>query len=184
MAPLVSSSSEAVKSWKRPANAMSAPLLRVKEEPGTSATPHPAKKSKALVSSTPMPKETDGLTLRKRTLPTVYSGKSKASISDVNQTTPRLPELLQRSARCSYAEAAPTIQRCTAQQLERVEKLNPHWRPHTESLWQKLCAKDFKTSECEPGDGQSWRACYQRHVIDRDDKLAAFRAKFYKKVIG
>uniref|UniRef100_A0A7E4UZJ6 Myb_DNA-bind_3 domain-containing protein n=1 Tax=Panagrellus redivivus TaxID=6233 RepID=A0A7E4UZJ6_PANRE len=66
------------------------------------------------------------------------------------------------------------------QKLERTKKFNARWRTQTDSFWQKMCQRDFRSVELEPEDGGSWWECHKRHILSNDYELEAYRAKYIK----
>uniref|UniRef100_A0A7E4W3Q1 TFIIS N-terminal domain-containing protein n=1 Tax=Panagrellus redivivus TaxID=6233 RepID=A0A7E4W3Q1_PANRE len=194
-----------VESRKRPASdGLTAESgLSFEEALRVCAVPPPAKKLKLIVKhapaptaelkkipaptpitsneSTPVaaPEEADGLFVieRKHTQSRVYSGKLKAS--DV--ASPRMhtiASLLQNPSTATFKEVESALERCTVEQLERIELLNPQWLQQTEIIWRGICLREFPGATAR--DTFSWRLCYQRHIQQHEDHLAAITAKINK----
>ncbi|XP_069742083.1 elongin A, like isoform X1 [Narcine bancroftii] len=63
----------------------------------------------------------------------------------------------------------PVLDRCTSEQLCRIEDCNPSFMEQTNHLWMKHCKKDFKTEQ--PQEYESWRELYLRLYNERERKL-------------
>ncbi|XP_067884570.1 elongin A, like [Heterodontus francisci] len=63
----------------------------------------------------------------------------------------------------------PVLERCTAEQLCRIEDCNPSFIEQTDHFWMKHCKKDFKREE--PQEYESWRELYLRLYNEREQKL-------------
>uniref|UniRef100_A0A8B9JTQ9 Elongin A, like n=1 Tax=Astyanax mexicanus TaxID=7994 RepID=A0A8B9JTQ9_ASTMX len=62
----------------------------------------------------------------------------------------------------------PVLERCTPEQLLRIEECNPV-RSVTDHLWERHCCKDFRNARLE--EYESWREMYLRLFEERDRKL-------------
>lgn len=67
----------------------------------------------------------------------------------------------------------PVLEKCSANDLYRLEDYNPHFLEDSDYLWKNHCNKDFKTSERE--EMESWRELYWRKFDEREQKLKAIR---------
>uniref|UniRef100_A0A7E4ZU56 TFIIS N-terminal domain-containing protein n=1 Tax=Panagrellus redivivus TaxID=6233 RepID=A0A7E4ZU56_PANRE len=103
----------------------------------------------------------------------VYSGKQKTSEANASNSMPTMASLLRAPLTCTYQEAESVLQRCTVEQLQRVETLNPGWWQQTEGLWKALCLREFP--EATARDTFSWRMSYQRQVEGRENRLASIK---------
>ncbi|XP_072134373.1 elongin A, like isoform X1 [Mobula birostris] len=63
----------------------------------------------------------------------------------------------------------PVLDRCTSEQLCRIEDCNPSFIEQTDHLWMKHCKKDFKNEQ--PHEYESWRELYLRLYNEREHKL-------------
>ncbi|XP_059838041.1 elongin A, like isoform X1 [Hypanus sabinus] len=63
----------------------------------------------------------------------------------------------------------PVLDRCTSEQLCRIEDCNPSFIEQTDHLWMKHCKKDFKSEQ--PHKYESWRELYLRLYDEREHKL-------------
>ncbi|XP_067840084.1 elongin A, like isoform X3 [Heptranchias perlo] len=63
----------------------------------------------------------------------------------------------------------PVLERCTSEQLCRIEECNPSFIEQTGHFWMKHCKKDFKSEE--PNEYESWRELYLRLYDEREQKL-------------
>ncbi|XP_067242971.1 elongin A, like isoform X2 [Chanodichthys erythropterus] len=63
----------------------------------------------------------------------------------------------------------PVLERCTPEQLLRIEEYNPVYIGVTDHLWERHCQKDFRNSRLE--EYESWREMYLRLSEERERKL-------------
>ncbi|XP_045926278.1 elongin A, like [Micropterus dolomieu] len=63
----------------------------------------------------------------------------------------------------------PVLERCTPEQLLRIEECNPIYVGVTDHLWGKHCQKDFKNSKLQ--EYESWKEMYIRLSEERERKL-------------
>ncbi|XP_063041350.1 elongin-A [Engraulis encrasicolus] len=63
----------------------------------------------------------------------------------------------------------PVLERCTPEQLYRIEDLNQHFLEDTDELWTKHCQRDFKREA--PQEYESWRELYLRKHDEREERL-------------
>ncbi|XP_028676652.1 elongin A, like isoform X2 [Erpetoichthys calabaricus] len=71
----------------------------------------------------------------------------------------------------------PVLDRCTPQQLYRIEEYNPVYIGETDDLWMKHCQKEFKNFQLD--EYESWREMYLRLLAEREQKF-----KFLTKTIA
>ncbi|KAG7216401.1 hypothetical protein INR49_021653 [Caranx melampygus] len=63
----------------------------------------------------------------------------------------------------------PVLERCTPEQLLRIEEFNPIYIGVTDHLWGKHCQRDFKDSTLQ--EYESWKEMYIRLSEERERKL-------------
>ncbi|XP_062869359.1 elongin-A [Trichomycterus rosablanca] len=63
----------------------------------------------------------------------------------------------------------PVLERCTPEQLFRIEQCNPDFTEESDDLWMRHCQRDFKTKS--PQEYESWREMYLRLYQEREDHL-------------
>ncbi|XP_037541362.1 elongin A, like [Nematolebias whitei] len=63
----------------------------------------------------------------------------------------------------------PVLERCTPEQLLRIEEYNPIYMGLTDHLWGKHCQRDFK--DCRLQEYESWKEMYIRVSEERERKL-------------
>ncbi|XP_016342049.1 elongin A, like isoform X1 [Sinocyclocheilus anshuiensis] len=63
----------------------------------------------------------------------------------------------------------PVLERCTPEQLLRIEECNPVYIGVTDHLWERHCQKDFRNAQLE--EYESWREMYLRMSKERERKL-------------
>ncbi|XP_053567937.1 elongin-A-like [Bombina bombina] len=63
----------------------------------------------------------------------------------------------------------PVLQRCTPEQLSRIEECNPAFIEDSDHLWKKHCERDFKNQRLL--EYESWREMYMRLFSEREEKL-------------
>lgn len=66
------------------------------------------------------------------------------------------------------------LEKCTAQQLLKIEDYNPDYMLESDHLWKKHVEKTFKGSE--PDEMESWKDLYVRKSDEREHKLLAITA--------
>ncbi|KAL6487594.1 hypothetical protein MHYP_G00042200 [Metynnis hypsauchen] len=63
----------------------------------------------------------------------------------------------------------PVLERCTPEQLLRIEECNPVYIGMTDHLWERHCHRDFRNAQLE--EYESWRELYLRLFEERERKL-------------
>ncbi|XP_017320350.1 elongin A, like isoform X3 [Ictalurus punctatus] len=63
----------------------------------------------------------------------------------------------------------PVLERCTPEQLLRIEECNPVYVGVTDHLWERHCLRDFRNAQLE--DYESWKEMYLRLFEQRERKL-------------
>ncbi|XP_061693968.1 elongin A, like [Syngnathoides biaculeatus] len=69
----------------------------------------------------------------------------------------------------------PVLERCTPQQLLRIEECNPVYVGVTDHLWGKHCHKDFKDAKLQ--QYESWKEMYVRLSEEREKKFQTLAKK-------
>ncbi|XP_046690382.1 elongin-A [Silurus meridionalis] len=68
-----------------------------------------------------------------------------------------------------YEILEPVLERCTPEQLYRIEQCNQSFIEESDELWMRHCQRDFK---CEsPQEYESWRELYLRLHEEREERL-------------
>ncbi|XP_072175584.1 uncharacterized protein [Diadema setosum] len=68
-----------------------------------------------------------------------------------------------------YDIIKPILEKCTPQQLLRLEDFNPYLIEDTDHLWRAHADRDFKSHR--PKDMESWRELYLRKMDEREERL-------------
>nr|XP_023684869.1 elongin-A-like isoform X6 [Paramormyrops kingsleyae] len=63
----------------------------------------------------------------------------------------------------------PVLERCTPEQLLRIEGCNPVYMGVTDHLWERHCQREFRNEKLE--EYESWREMYLRLSEERERKL-------------
>ncbi|MCJ8730881.1 hypothetical protein PDJAM_G00189610 [Pangasius djambal] len=63
----------------------------------------------------------------------------------------------------------PVLERCTPEQLLRIEECNPVYMGVTDHLWERHCLRDFRNAQLE--EYESWREMYLRLFEERERKF-------------
>ncbi|XP_017268261.1 elongin A, like isoform X2 [Kryptolebias marmoratus] len=78
-------------------------------------------------------------------------------------------DLLYETGGVPFELLEPVLERCTPEQLLRIEEYNPIYMGLTDHLWGKHCQRDFK--ECKLQEYESWKEMYIRVSEERERKL-------------
>uniref|UniRef100_A0A915IGK9 Elongin-A n=1 Tax=Romanomermis culicivorax TaxID=13658 RepID=A0A915IGK9_ROMCU len=73
-----------------------------------------------------------------------------------------------------YDILKPILERASAEQLCRIEDLNPYLVEDTDQLWEALCKRDFKRAQRE--ELESWKEVYERLFDERELKLEKIKS--------
>ncbi|KAG5266833.1 hypothetical protein AALO_G00236740 [Alosa alosa] len=65
----------------------------------------------------------------------------------------------------------PVLERCTPEQLARIEEFNPVYIGVTDHLWERHCQRDFRSAQLQ--EYESWREMFFRLSEERERKLAS-----------
>ncbi|XP_060113470.1 elongin-A [Heteronotia binoei] len=68
-----------------------------------------------------------------------------------------------------FSVLEPVLERCTPEQLYRIEECNPFLTEDTNELWHNHCIRDFKKEK--PEEFESWREMYLRLHDAREQRL-------------
>ncbi|XP_059365503.1 elongin-A-like isoform X1 [Carassius carassius] len=63
----------------------------------------------------------------------------------------------------------PVLERCTPEQLYRIEQCNPYFTEESDDLWMRHCQRDFKHEPRQ--EYESWRELYLRLHEEREERL-------------
>ncbi|KAJ0054834.1 hypothetical protein NL108_005346, partial [Boleophthalmus pectinirostris] len=63
----------------------------------------------------------------------------------------------------------PVLERCTPEQLYRIEQSNQWFTEDSDELWMRHCQRDFKREQ--PQEFESWREMYLRLHDEREERL-------------
>nr|XP_014354141.1 PREDICTED: transcription elongation factor B polypeptide 3-like isoform X6 [Latimeria chalumnae] len=63
----------------------------------------------------------------------------------------------------------PVLERCTPEQLYKIEQYNPMFVGETDHFWMKHCQRDFRNEQVQ--EYESWRELYLRLFDEREQKL-------------
>ena len=74
----------------------------------------------------------------------------------------------------------PILDRISPQELTRLEVLNQHIIPFTESIWKRNCQKTFKNIFLTK-KGESWRNMYNLMQIEKEEKLKSVSCRISAK---
>ncbi|XP_077469056.1 elongin A, like [Stigmatopora argus] len=113
----------------------------------------------------------------------VYSGASKmvflpAMMSLYQQCIRTLQNninLLYETGGVPFEILEPVLERCTAEQLLRIEEYNPLYVGVTDHLWGKHCQRDFKDAKLQ--QYESWKEMYIRVSEERERKFQTLAKK-------
>ncbi|MEE6484389.1 hypothetical protein FKM82_013857 [Ascaphus truei] len=153
------------------------PLPYYRPLPSTEAAPFSPQKRKAPVTSAQEDEESSGFTGRRfNSKMQVYSGSKTAYL-------PKMTSLYQQCIRVlannidsiyevggvPYSVLEPVLEKCTPDQLYRIEECNHVLVEDTDRLWMNHCQRDFKKEKAE--EFESWREMYLRLHEAREQRL-------------
>ncbi|KAM8851495.1 elongin A, like [Synchiropus picturatus] len=78
-------------------------------------------------------------------------------------------DLLYETGGVPFEVLEPVLERCTPEQLLRIEEFNPMYIGETDHLWGKHCQRDFKDSKLL--EYESWKEMYVRLSEEREKKF-------------
>ncbi|XP_069000914.1 elongin A, like [Embiotoca jacksoni] len=106
----------------------------------------------------------------------VYSGAKSAFLPAMISLYQHCIRTLQNNINLLYETGGvpfellePVLERCTPEQLLRIEECNPIYIGVTDHLWGKHCQKDFKESKLQ--EYESWKEMYIRLSEERERKF-------------
>merc|ERR1719376_402545 len=82
-----------------------------------------------------------------------------------------------------YDIVKPVLEKCTAQQLSRIEDYNEELISSTHELWEKHCKKEFRNKIKSKNEFQEWRELYFELCEERDRKLERLKKKIKKNTV-
>uniref|UniRef100_A0A3Q2WXT6 Elongin A n=1 Tax=Haplochromis burtoni TaxID=8153 RepID=A0A3Q2WXT6_HAPBU len=106
----------------------------------------------------------------------VYSGSKTAYLPKMMTLYEQCIRVLQNNID-SIAEVGgvpfdilePVLERCTPEQLYRIEQSNQWFTEESDELWMRHCRRDFKRES--PQEYESWRELYLRLHDEREERL-------------
>lgn len=106
----------------------------------------------------------------------VYSGSKTAYLPKMMTLYEQCIRVLQNNID-SIAEVGgvpfeilePVLERCTPEQLYRIEQSNQWFTEESDELWMRHCQRDFKRES--PQEYESWREMYLRLHDEREERL-------------
>ncbi|XP_029377656.1 elongin A, like [Echeneis naucrates] len=106
----------------------------------------------------------------------VYSGAKTVFLPTMMSLYQQCIRILQNNINLLYETGGvpfeilePVLERCTPEQLLRIEECNPIYVGATDHLWGKHCQRDFKDSSLQ--EYESWKEMYTRLSEERERKL-------------
>ncbi|MED6280236.1 hypothetical protein CHARACLAT_008673 [Characodon lateralis] len=106
----------------------------------------------------------------------VYSGAKTLFLPTMMSLYQQCIRTLQNNLKLLYETGGvpfellePVLERCTPEQLLRIEEYNPIYIGTTDHLWGKHCQRDFK--DCKLQEYESWKEMYIRLSEERERKL-------------
>ncbi|XP_041714179.1 elongin A, like [Coregonus clupeaformis] len=106
----------------------------------------------------------------------VYSGAKSAFLPTMMSLYQQCIRALQNNIDLLYEIGGvpfeilePVLERCTPDQLLRIEECNPMYVGLTDHLWEKHCQRDFRNAQLE--EYESWREMHMRLSEERERKL-------------
>ncbi|XP_028279643.1 elongin A, like [Parambassis ranga] len=106
----------------------------------------------------------------------VYSGAKTACLPTMMslyqqciRTLQNNINLLHETGGVPFEILEPVLERCTPEQLLRIEECNPIYIGLTDHLWEKHCQRDFKDFKLQ--EYESWKEMYIRMFEERERKL-------------
>ncbi|XP_008295826.1 elongin A, like [Stegastes partitus] len=106
----------------------------------------------------------------------VYSGAKTAFLPAMMSLHQQCIRTLQNNINLLYETGGvpfellePVLERCTPEQLLRIEECNPIYVGVTDHLWGKHCQRDFKEARLQ--EYESWKEMYIRLSEERERKL-------------
>ncbi|XP_074532080.1 elongin A, like [Halichoeres trimaculatus] len=106
----------------------------------------------------------------------VYSGNKAVSLPVMMSLYQQCIRTLQNNINLLYETGGvpleilePVLERCTPEQLLRIEECNPIYIGATDHLWGKHCQRDFKDAKLQ--EYESWKEMYMRLYEEREKKF-------------
>ncbi|XP_051520361.1 elongin-A-like isoform X2 [Myxocyprinus asiaticus] len=106
----------------------------------------------------------------------VYSGSKMAYLPKMMSLYDQCIRVLQNNidsidevGGVPYEILEPVLERCTPEQLYRIEQCNQYFTEDSDELWMRHCQRDFKHEA--PQEFESWRELYLRLHEEREERL-------------
>ncbi|XP_051991927.1 elongin-A-like [Xyrauchen texanus] len=106
----------------------------------------------------------------------VYSGSKTAYLPKMMSLYEQCIRVLQNNidsidevGGVPYEILEPVLERCTPEQLYRIEQCNQYFTEDSDDLWMRHCQRDFKHEA--PQEFESWRELYLRLHEEREERL-------------
>ncbi|KAG2461163.1 RL11 protein, partial [Polypterus senegalus] len=150
--------------------------------PAPSPAPAPTKHHTAKKDQKTMPLATaddddQGFTGRRfNSKMAVYSGSKTACLSKMMSLYEQCIRVLQNNidsieevGGVPYEILEPVLERCTPEQLYRIEQYNQWFVEESDELWMRHCRRDFRHES--PQEYETWRELYLRLHDEREERL-------------
>ncbi|XP_073529241.1 elongin-A-like [Phyllobates terribilis] len=143
-----------------------------------SSPPHPSEYKESILESLPnrSPESCEFTGRRLNSKMLVYSGSKIIYLPKMLSLYEQCIRVLQNNidsiqevGGVPFEILKPVLQRCTPEQLNRIEECNPVFIEDSGNLWKKHCEKDFKGHRLL--QYESWREMYLRLFTEREEKL-------------
>nr|XP_057915107.1 elongin A, like [Doryrhamphus excisus] len=112
----------------------------------------------------------------------VYSGTKTIFLPAMMSLYQQCIRMLQNNINLLYETGSvpfeilePVLERCTPEQLLRIEECNPVYIGETDNLWGKHCHRDFKDAKLQ--QYESWKEMYIRLSEERERKFQRLAKK-------
>ncbi|XP_039595403.1 elongin-A [Polypterus senegalus] len=106
----------------------------------------------------------------------VYSGSKTACLSKMMSLYEQCIRVLQNNidsieevGGVPYEILEPVLERCTPEQLYRIEQYNQWFVEESDELWMRHCRRDFRHES--PQEYETWRELYLRLHDEREERL-------------
>uniref|UniRef100_A0A8C4SKB1 Elongin A n=1 Tax=Erpetoichthys calabaricus TaxID=27687 RepID=A0A8C4SKB1_ERPCA len=106
----------------------------------------------------------------------VYSGSKTACLSKMMSLYEQCIRVLQNNidsieevGGVPYVILEPVLERCTPEQLYRIEQYNQWFVEESDELWMRHCRRDFRHES--PQEYETWRELYLRLHDEREERL-------------
>uniref|UniRef100_A0A7M4FE69 Elongin-A n=1 Tax=Crocodylus porosus TaxID=8502 RepID=A0A7M4FE69_CROPO len=153
------------------------PLIQANYRPLPSLESIPCPQMKRKAVSSPTEENESGFTGRRlNSKMQVYSGSKSSYLPKMMSLYEQCIRVLSNNIDSIYEVGGvpftvlePVLERCTPEQLYRIEECNHVLIEDTDQLWQNHCLRDFKKEK--PEEFESWREMYLRLHDAREQRL-------------